>query len=259
MAKRTEANNKDLVERTILSLNNMHRAILSYIYEGDRSAYQTVATELRKLLLDSNAPRSWEKRTRRRSLFELVHGRREEIYVSGSPSDGSVPSFIHPELMPAYAGSDNRPETMHDWLKRKHVTSPDGSARTHETLLKDIADKEGAHIIGNRAIGWKGFGIGFISAGADDHEEGHQVMEMWRQLVVFAGCKLLMAREYRRGMLEPLFSYQWPDWERRITRPLPDPDVMTISLVSGVELCASVYSLPGTNLSGPVKPVSMTA
>ena len=240
-----------LERRIELSLDNMQRATLSYVYEGKRSAYQTVATELRKLLLDKDAPRSWVKGTKRQSLFELVHGRRDDIHINGLPSDGSVPCFLHPELMLAYAGSDIELEPMKDWLSRSYVTSPDGLARTHETLLRDVADKEGAHIIGSRSgkDAWKGFGIGLISESADDLEKGEQLMEMWRQLVVFAGAKLLMAKKWTNGEMLPLFDYQWPGGRSAGYEQLPDLKPWTIVLTSGVELRASLCARPGTRLS----------
>ena len=237
----------DARSRVQLSLDNMHRAILSYIFEEDQSAYQTVAVELRKLLLDKNAPKSWDKSTKRQSLFELVYGRRDDIYVSGLPSDGSVSMFFHPEIMLACASSSDGLVTMKDWLAQRHVTSPDGLERTHETLLLDVADMEGAHILGSQGASrrsWKGFGIGLLTDHMTDFEKGEQLMEMWRQLVIFAGAKLLMSRRFMSGQPISLLDYDWPRDGNAGHDEIPDPTPINILLTSGVEMRANIYARP---------------
>lgn len=241
----------DARSRVQRSLDNIHRAVLGYIFEEDRSAYQTVAVELRKLLLDKNAPRSWDKNTKRQSAFELIFGRRDDIYVSGLPSDGSVSMFFDLEIMLACASSSDRLITMKDWLAQRHITSPDGLERTLATLLRDVADLEGAHIIGSPGASrrsWKGFGVGLLTDHMTDFEKGEEFMEMWRQLVVFAGAKLLMSRRCVDGQLISLLDYGWPRDGNAGHDEIPDPVPLAIQMKSGVEMRMNIYARSGSEI-----------
>ena len=71
------------------SINNIERSIKAYVFEEDNSVYRTVAVELRKLLLDKNAPASFIKKGEKnnKSLFELYYDDGKDILLQ---------SFLNP-------------------------------------------------------------------------------------------------------------------------------------------------------------------
>ena len=72
------------------SIDIIKRNVKAYIFERDDSTYRSIAIELRKILLDTNATASFTgfKRKHQRSLFELYYGNGKK-YITAVFSGGS--------------------------------------------------------------------------------------------------------------------------------------------------------------------------
>ena len=144
------------------SINIIKRNIKAYILEKDNSVYRTIAVELRKLLLDKNAPRTFinKEETGNKSLFELYYGDGTEILLQSflSPKENTkktesnnyntVTSALYLNRIDILrkAMAENNLVNLTQWLNESlfyHETK----AQTLRVVLKHMADKEGAHII----------------------------------------------------------------------------------------------------------------
>ncbi len=61
----------DLVAAVRDSIDNIKLGVKAYVFDGQRSAYRTVAVELRKLILDADSARSFDASRKAPTLFGL--------------------------------------------------------------------------------------------------------------------------------------------------------------------------------------------
>ena len=205
------------------SLSNIEWAVSSYIFGGNHSVYRTVAVELRKLLLDKDAVRSFLGSTKLHNLFEAAFGKGDHIYLqSFLPKSGTVtedgyfdvgpPFHLSPESILLHAGNADQLIPLRQWLGECPVHDSNGAMRKISKVLQDIADKEGAHIIDWSKKDWRDkAGIALFSA-----ERGKPTDEQiisapyeanWQQFVVGAGARVLYARKRKNGEWQQMFSH----------------------------------------------------
>ena len=193
------------------------------MFRGRSSSYRTVAVELRKLLLDPDAARSFGATGKAPTLFGLAFGRLDRMYVQSlalernSATDGEYidtgpPLHFDPADVLRRAQGDDHLVSLRDWLKECPVRDAKGAVRRTSRILQDIADKEGAHIIGNwGGKDWREQG-GLALAPTNPKEMTMDEIAAlryganWEQFVVAAGAGLLYARRKAQGQWEPMFD-----------------------------------------------------
>ena len=217
------------------SISNMQRSVKAYVFDGEDAAYRVVAVELRKLLLDTNAAASFAPKGRKskknKSLYELHFGsgkyihlrsfmpapedqKKAENYVTVSPNVYSSRIDI---LCNAMQGGSMVP--LHDWLNEPFVHNNNGAVMKVRTVLQNIADKEGAHIIN---LGERDKRADVRIAFPPGPVRGEEVtsldfVEHWEQFVIDAGMRLLDARRPTDG--HPLIEHGIDVPERQV-RPI---------------------------------------
>lgn len=204
------------------SIANVRMGVTAYVFAGQRAAYRTVAVELRILLLDSNTARSFGATGARPTLLGLAFGRLDQIDIQSmrpGPANDAGWVDIGPPLYPdprdilrRASGLDQR-MSLRDWLGESPVRDARGAVRRTDRVLKDIADKEGAHSIrdwGGRD--WRETGVGVAVAPVDPREMTvEEVASLpydanWEQFVIVAGASLLYARKRQQGRWTPSFE-----------------------------------------------------
>ena len=206
------------------SLANIDLGVKSYVFARQRSAYRSVAVELRKLLLDRDAVRSFlVSEKKRHNLFEVVFGRGDKIYVqSFLPKSGTVtedgyfdvgpPLHTSPEGILLHASKADQLAPLRQWLDECPVHDSNGAVRKISKVLQDIADKEGAHIINWAKKDWRDkAGLALFSAERGKPTE-EQIISApyeanWEQFVVGAGARLLYARKWKNGEWQQMFTH----------------------------------------------------
>ena len=199
------------------SISNIQRSVNAYVFEREDSAYRVVAVELRKLLLDTNAAASFAAKGRKskknKSLFELQFGsgkylhlrsfipdpvnqKRAEDYIAVTPNVYANRIDI---LCNAMHGG--RMVTLPAWLNEPFVHNSNGTVMKVRTVLQNIADKEGAHIIN---LSERDKRTDVRIAFAPGPVKGEDVtsldfVEHWEQFVIDAGMRLLDARRSTDG------------------------------------------------------------
>lgn len=205
------------------SIDNIIRSIKAYAFDNGDSAYQVVAVELRKLLLDTNAAASFlpkskkRKRQRNRNLFELRYGNGQNILLRSfvpNPQTKrereardwlSVTPPIYRNRIDILAQATQRARLVRlpIWLNEPFVFDHEGVAMRVGDVIKDIADKEGAHIISSRGREPKGdrdIGIAFITTMPEPEDLPSQdFVKHWEQFVIDAGMRLLNAQYAATG------------------------------------------------------------
>ena len=221
------------------SISTIRRSVEAYVFERDDSAYRVVAVELRKLLLDANsaesfAPKKRKKKRRSRSLFELQYGRGENILLRSfmpDPKDQessesekyiAVSPNIYADRIDilSEATREGSLVTLPVWLEEPFVHNNDGGVLKVRTVLHDIADKEGAHIINLKG---KDKREDVRIAFATEHVSGEDVasldyIEHWEQFVIDAGMRLLNARSSTDGYLLIAHGIDVPEKQVKTTR-----------------------------------------
>lgn len=207
------------------ALANILTGIREYVFNGQRAQYRSVAIELRKLLLDKNSAQSFVGKSKNsKSLFELVYGHGERIVLQSlaphkglASEDGwvSVGPPLYRDLTGIISDSSaaGRLLPLRQWLDECPVHDSDGARRKTGKILKEISDKEGAHIIRSQsAKDWrsKGGGITFASRNPQkmplDEVATLPYDLNWQQFVIGAGARLLYARRREAGGLRKLFD-----------------------------------------------------
>ncbi len=204
------------------AIANIKLGVKAYVFDGQRSAYRTVAVELRKLILDADSARSFDASRKAPTLFGLVFGRLDRIYLQsllprrpGSErEDGWVdvgpPLHRDPRDILRRASSDNHLVSLREWLKESPVRDAHGAVRNTSSTLRDIADKEGAHVIRNWGKkDWRAQ-AGIAWAPIAQIESG-DVADLpfganWEQFVIGAGSRLLYTRSWRGNQWESLID-----------------------------------------------------
>lgn len=212
---------KDLNSAVADSIANIEMGVTAYVFGGQRAAYRTVATELRKLLLDPNTARSFGASSRTSTLLGLAFGRLDQIDIQ-SMKPGSVNDTgwvdVGPPLYPdsrailQHARGLDQRISLRDWMSESAVTDANGAARRTDRALKDIADKEGAHSIHDwGGKDWRS-GTGVAVTTVDPGEMTMDEVESlpyganWEQFVIMAGASLLYARKREQGRWAPMFD-----------------------------------------------------
>ena len=207
-----------LAESVRHSIAAIERGIKAYVFDGDESAYRVVATELRKLLVDLDAVRSFHKSIKRakkaKNLFELCYGNSKNIllksfrstqyaqsddYVDVTPNIYSVREDI---LYCATHGGDLVP--MKEWLDEQLVYFKNGEVKKVGTVINYITGKEGSHIINPVGDKREDIAIAFTS-GQPTQDEIENIdfnyTNPWRQFAIDAGMRLLSAKNVSGGRL----------------------------------------------------------
>ncbi len=195
------------------SISNIRLGVTAYVFHNQRATYRTVAVELRKLLLDANAARSFGAKGKAPTVLRLAYGRLDRIFLQSlQPKRDSVnaagwadvgpPLYPDPKDILRRASADDHLVSFRNWLKETPVRDAQGALRKTSRVLQDIADKEGAHII-DRWGGkdWRETGFAFAVIPADPREmTTEEVANLsfdanWEQFVIAAGASLLYARK----------------------------------------------------------------
>jgi hypothetical protein len=111
------------------------------------------------------------------------------------------------------ASADDHLVSLRDWLKETPVRDARGALRRTSRVLRDKADKEGAHII-DRWGGkdWRETGAAVALAPVDPSEMTPEALANlpysanWEQFVISAGASLLYARKREQRGWAPLFN-----------------------------------------------------
>ena len=200
----------DLDKRIQLSIDSLRRNIIEYVFEENDSAYLVVAVELRKLLLDVKAEASFERekgKKTKRSLFETHYGSGKQIYLrsflSPNESGSDINTDSHVDVNPTIyksrhdilynATHGGRLVNLMVWLDEAFVHDKRGAILKVRTVLGQIADKEGAHIIDRRV--WdkrEDVRVAFSEAPMKgEAPESLNFVEHWEQFVIDAGMRVL--------------------------------------------------------------------
>ena len=200
----------DLDKRIQLSIDSLRRNIIEYVFEENDSAYLVVAVELRKLLLDVKTEASFERekgKKTKRSLFETHYGSGKQIYLrsflSPNESGSDINTDSHVDVNPTIyksrhdilynATHGGRLVNLMVWLDEAFVHDKRNAILKVRTVLGQIADKEGAHIIDRRV--WdkrEDVRVAFSEAPMKgEAPESLNFVEHWEQFVIDAGMRVL--------------------------------------------------------------------
>ena len=203
------------------SMDIIKNGVIDFVYRNRPASYRVIATELRKLLCDKDAVRSFDRKSKRSSLFELRYGRGDKIHlqafaklepqiVASDWRDAGPAVYLDSvDILRAASGGDHLLSLWH-WLKEESVLDARGSPVQTHRVLKDVADKEGAHIINWKADWRDKAGVALVTRdpskmtteelASADYEIG------WKQFIVGAGARLLFARRRNRSGSELIFN-----------------------------------------------------
>ena len=201
------------------SISNIRRSVKAYVFEREDSAYRVVAVELRKLLLDTNAAASFAPRSRtkkrKRSLFELQYGSGKNILLQSfmpEPQEQkrseaedyiAVSPRIYASRIDILCGATrgDRLVTLPVWLDEPFVHNNHGAVLKVRTVLEEIADREGSHIISLKGRDKReDVRIAFAPSPVSGEDvTSLEYVEHWEQFVIDAGMRLLDARSSTDG------------------------------------------------------------
>lgn len=201
-----------LAESVRHSISNIERGIRTYVFQDDDSAYRSVATELRKILVDKDGVASFRKSIKRaksaNSLFELHYGNGRKILLRSFVPDrtGETSDYmdVTPDIYRARedilycATHGGKLVSLHEWLKEHLACTRDGAMLKVGTAIMYIAGKEGSHIINPVGDKREDIGIAFTSRELTPKEVvdlDFNYANPWRQFVIDAGMRLLAATD----------------------------------------------------------------
>ena len=217
----------------------------AFIFRGETSAYEPVSVHLRKLLLDGNAPRSYDKKTKHPNLLALAYGGVGKIIVNaGLPlqhsRDGAGREWV-PETPCLYSSSGNiihaactgpRRLGLIEWLNEYVVgcyatgcQCPEGkdqSKKVSETI-RLFADKEGAHRL--NYDGDRDAAIAIAPSGSKQDITKMNYDLPWQQFIIESGIRMAFAMWVGKGKELPILDMGWfasryPHW-RQFMAPTP--------------------------------------
>lgn len=191
-------------------INIIKRSIKAYVFEEDDSMYRIVATEMRKLLLDTNAAASFTKdKKNKMSLFELFYGNGKNILLQSfleilkgeqrTESNNRVP--VTPTIY--FSRSDILCEAMYDdnlvslpkWIEEPFVYDNFlGTVQTPRMILNYMAGKEGSHIINPKKTDIRKGPQMALTDRIPTSSELPDFPNHWAQFIIDAGMRLLNAR-----------------------------------------------------------------
>ena len=221
--KRAKVTPPELKSAVDDALANISTGVQAYVFNAQHAQYRTVAGTLRTLVLDKNSASSFNGKGSNRSMFELVYGRADKIFLQSllpkggiASKDGYIadgpPLWDNPIGILQEAGRNGRTVSLREWLEECAVHDANGSVRKTRNVLLDIADKEGAHaIFGWGGKDWRGkAGITFANRNPQEmtlDEVAALPYDLnWQQFVIGAGARLLYARRREGGGLRKLFD-----------------------------------------------------
>ena len=204
-----------LAESVRDSVAAIESGISAYVIRQEDFAYRSVATELRKLLVDRNAVSSFQKSLEgarsARNLFELNYGSGKSIFLKSFRRSGTSSADGYVDVTPdvyavrediLYAATRGGTlVTLHQWLGEYLAHDGKGQILKVGTAIRYIAGKEGSHIINPVEDIRENVGIAFYP-----HEPTPEELEStdfnrtnpWRQFAIDAGMRLL-ASTYESG------------------------------------------------------------
>lgn len=200
-----------LAEAIEHSISIIESGIKAYVFERDLSSYRQVSTELRKLLTDRNAARSFAKSISQaknaNNVLEVFYGNGKRIFlksfVNGKPdssdSYGDVTPNIYriPEDILYSATHGDHRVTLRDWLVEDLTHDRSGRVLNVGTVIKHIADREGSHIINPSGDQREDIAIAFFNkqpSAAVIEDTDFNRWNPWRQFIIDAGMRLLDAK-----------------------------------------------------------------
>lgn len=216
-----------LEEAVLHSISEIERGIKAFVDDEDDLAYRGVATELRKLLMDKDAVRSFHKSIDRaekaHSLFELQYGNRRDIFLKSFSPQQKIQADnyvdVTPDIYPdredvlICAIKDGTRVSLKEWLNESVAFSKNGEALNVGTMIKYIAGKEGSHIINPVGDKREDVKIGFRSGPPTEEEIDSitfKITDPWRQFIIDAGMRLLSATN-EKGKSLIVHSIEIPD------------------------------------------------
>ena len=192
------------------SINILIRNVRAYVFEEDDSSYRVVATELRKLLLDADAAASFYAKNKgkrskgKTSLFELCYGEGKRIHIradvpnSDSKYKPTSPSiYVNRGDILYHSTHGGHLTSLPEWLDKHFVHDSKGTVMKISTVLKYIADKEGAHIINPKRVDKRDearIAVFKRQPNKVELEDDSNFINHWEQFVIGTGMRLLDAR-----------------------------------------------------------------
>ena len=209
---RTSRDIKQAQARTALeeavqhSIDIIQSGIKSFVYDNREAAYRSVSTELRKLLLDKNAAKSFSKSLGEsaKSVFELYYGNGSSIFVKSFATKKELKDKDDFIVTPAiyferrdilyHATKQGQRVDVHVWLNEPLAFSPSGKIISVGTAINLISGKEGAHIIDPRGSEWMKVGLNLSDfASTSENIASLYYHNPWRQFIIDSGMRLLEA------------------------------------------------------------------
>ena len=210
----------------------------AFIFRGEPSAYEPVSVHLRKLLLDGNAPRSYDKETTHPNLLALIYGGIGGIIVNGDPPHQRRRDEVGREWFPVtpdlYASPTDIIRAAYVSVQELHLAEwlngyvagcyatgcrcPGGKKRSKKVseVIRVFADKEGAHKLNYDED--RDAAIAVTPSGSTHHVTKLNYDLPWQQFIIMAGLKLVFAKHVVRGVgLIPVLDMAWfessyPHW-----------------------------------------------
>ena len=202
------------------SIKIIARNVASYVYEAESTAYQAVAVELRKLLLDKKSAESFGYHGK--TVFEVCVGKPKRVllhsfderrtkkgHAFSSTNFRSITPLVYPkkEAIIHAAKNSSHLVTLENWLNESPFFDKSGKQMTVRQILLHIADKEGAHIINQRERDIRP-NITFTITRESTHETWSP--DVWSDFVVSAGARLLFAKRRKQGRQFDVFPNIMP-------------------------------------------------
>ncbi|MCY3853650.1 MAG: hypothetical protein OXF77_00030 [Thaumarchaeota archaeon] len=208
--QRTKATIEKGVEHSVQAIQ---KGVVSYIYDNEDLAYKSVATELRKLLIDNCQNNNILRKLKsKRSMFELCYGKCEYIHIQsfkkgGLKQDnewrGYSPPLIHPPRTRILTNALQKesPVSLKDWLGEHICYSQEkGYSLNTKKIIKLIANQEGAHIDLNKDIRNENYRFVFSPHQLTNENINDGTLEKllanqdpWGQFIIGAAIRLLEA------------------------------------------------------------------
>ncbi len=199
-----------LAESVSHSILIIEKGIKEYVFQEDDSAYRSVATELRKLLMDKDATASFQRSIKQaksaKNLLELRYGNGRKILLRSFPAvrkpetddfmDVTPTVYITRKDLLYCATHGGSLVSLRKWLEEYLAYTRNGEILKVGTAINYIAGREGSHII--NPVGDKREDIGIAFSSEEPTLEKVKNMDFsktdsWRQFVIDAGMRLLAA------------------------------------------------------------------
>ena len=230
----------------------------AFVFRAETSAYEPVSVHLRKLLLDGNAPRSYDKKTQHPNLLALAYGGVGKIIVNhGLPLQRSrdeagrewVPEtpclYSSPGNVIHAAYNGTRQLGLIEWLNEYIVgcyatgcRCPEGKKRSKKVseIIRIFADKEGAHRL--NYDGDRDAAIAIAPSGSEPSIAKLNYDLPWQQFIIESGIRMVFARHVDQGKELPIFDMGWfesryPHWMQFTVPAVHGSDNLRLQKVHG--------------------------